>query len=782
MSLIHWWPLTGHFQDKAGTNNIDASNVTFAANGKIGKAALFDNDNDILKINNLAELSSLNTYSMSCWIYLTNTATNHSSAFLSSGDWNTPNEQVCFGVYNYNNGYNVLLVPNASGWSTGINISSNKIQLNTWYHIVITYDGLKTNAYINGTYVGSYSGGGINTNSIGYYYLGGATYYRGFTMKGRMNDFRIYNHTLSTKEIKELSKALVLHYAFDTPLYEQELVGQNMNEWTDTYYYTYDGSGTTQGYYYMEPDGSVRCVDNSTNSRFQYMIQPSMQQGDTFEVSIKYKQLTGAQAFRWQIQELDSSGAVVKTWWSVGEPEVQQEFLVADGWKLIKYIFTVSNTATTKARFWIQGGQDYVKYTRSFQLKDFKIHKITNKIGDSSGLGNSGTLVSPQYYSFTNDTILGTRALYSRGDDNGSAYIDTTLNPSFISGGGTICFWYKKDSSSTNFLVATPRQTAPSKYLWANSPGSTPWNSGASYSSWYIDGIEKKSVAEANTNWHFYCITGVDLSTWSTFTMHCHSDGEWLYRGKIADFRVYNTVLSESDIKELYNVRWAANQQGRVFSCAINEGQPTHQITRSGVVNCSELNEISLPSGYQRIEYIQSAGSSYIDTGVAPGTALRFRTIVSDISSSAYVITQGNYGLRDYWSTFVNFVSGRRFKGSITNTPGVRYVITGNNDGIWINGVAGVQETDNDSPSGNVKLMASGSGKMYECMLWNGNRLVRVFVPVIAPDGTPCMYDYITKRCYSSPTGTAFTAGGNMASQVQYDKNGNIYCTEFNET
>jgi hypothetical protein len=152
-----------------------------------------------------------------------------------------------------------------------------------------------------------------------------------------------------------------------------------------------------------------------------------MKQGDTFEVSIKYKQLTGAQAFRWQIQELNSSGAIVKTWWSVGEPEVQQEFLVADGWKLIKYIFTVSNAATTKARFWIQGGQDYVKYTRSFQLKDFKIHKITNKIGDSSGLGNSGTLVLPQYYSFTNDTILGTRALYSRGDDNGSAYIDPSV-------------------------------------------------------------------------------------------------------------------------------------------------------------------------------------------------------------------------------------------------------------------------------------------------------------------------------------------------------------------
>lgn len=39
-----------------------------------------------------------------------------------------------------------------------------------------------------------------------------------------MNDFRIYNHALSLKEVKEISKGLVLHY----PLNQNVGLGLNL--------------------------------------------------------------------------------------------------------------------------------------------------------------------------------------------------------------------------------------------------------------------------------------------------------------------------------------------------------------------------------------------------------------------------------------------------------------------------------------------------------------------------------------------------------------------------
>ena len=86
-----------------------------------------------------------------------------------------------------------------------------------WNHIVFTFvDGI-ISIYINGKKYWS----DINNNKI--FDLSGI-YQFGF---GRFNDYRIYNHCLSTAEIKELSKAKIFHYKLDAtyiaPSYIQDL-------------------------------------------------------------------------------------------------------------------------------------------------------------------------------------------------------------------------------------------------------------------------------------------------------------------------------------------------------------------------------------------------------------------------------------------------------------------------------------------------------------------------------------------------------------------------------
>lgn len=811
MSLIYWWPFTDNTVDKINGKTFTSTNWSFQSGGKIGNCFTPSwTDSDTITRQIYAENVSIpETFSVAVWVKNNNNFNSprtYCPIQFSDGDcWLTGavNKGWDFSHSSlrliFNNGSNVS--GNARNGEVYWGYNPSKF-LGNWYHIAFTVNKTtrKAELFINGisegikdlpsavdTYGGTFK---LKLNWV-----------QGWMLDGSLNDLRIYSHALSKKEVRKLSRGLVLHYTFDAPPHEQELVGAGVNRWTDINYYEYDGSGAAAGSYSLQSDGSVLCEDNNSNSRFRYKIEPPMKQGDTFELSIRYKQLTGEQAFRWQVEEVSSSNTVTKQWWSVGQSEVQQEFLEADGWKLIKYVFTVSNAATTTARFWIQGGQDYIAYTRSFQLKDFKIHKLANKIHDSSGLGNDGTLVLPQYYSFTNDTILGTKALHSRGDDNGRAYIDTTLNPSFINGNGTICFWYKKDSGSTNFLVATPRQTSNGKYLWANKPGATPWNSGAGYSSWYIDGVEQKNVAEANTDWHFYCITGVDLSTWSTFTMHCHSDGAWLYRGKIADFKVYNTILSGDDIRELYNVRWAANKQAQIFSNAINEGQSAYQITRSGIVNCNELNEIpTLPAGYVAIE--SAATNTVIDTGVVADQNTEIDIIFTPTvyeNGKAHIYGGAGSGYNDrafecyYWSGFqFNYNSDSVFLTPPSGSPVTTRIVKRKEEILLTQngttvvgknitstftapctiGFGGLRRTTGD-------LLSGAAVYFHRVIIRNNGQLQRYYLPCNY-NNTSGFYEFVTGTFVSN--GEAATRNGvSPVDNLSIDEFNDIYCNEFNE-
>ena len=234
MSLVHWWPLRGDL-----TNLVDISNPLVATNtsvntvtsdGKIGNTYTNTSNSSGSLVSQKAFLLP-QTQSMFCWLYMTNVY-----------DWANLNAVCGQHRYETNSGMGITIRYNSStsGYlsvNTGNGSSrtynsyygSTLLSAGKWYHVGYTYDGSKIRLYVNGKLDGThdYTGQKQYEEPFGAFMwsfasgtIGDRTPYADYIMKGKLNDIRVYDHTLSDLEVKELSKALVVHYTFNDTLSE----------------------------------------------------------------------------------------------------------------------------------------------------------------------------------------------------------------------------------------------------------------------------------------------------------------------------------------------------------------------------------------------------------------------------------------------------------------------------------------------------------------------------------------------------------------------------------
>jgi hypothetical protein len=101
----------------------------------------------------------------------------------------------------------------AGGTDTSISDTSAHL-LNRWYHVVGTYNGATMKIYVDGVLKNSKAQTGtLATNSVTAKI--GTFQGTNYNFTGRINDVRVYNHTLSEYEVKELAKAKVTHLPLD---------------------------------------------------------------------------------------------------------------------------------------------------------------------------------------------------------------------------------------------------------------------------------------------------------------------------------------------------------------------------------------------------------------------------------------------------------------------------------------------------------------------------------------------------------------------------------------
>ena len=190
----------------------------------------------------------------------------------------------------------------------------------------------------------------------------------------------------------------------------------------------------------------------------------------------------------------------------------------------------------------------------------------------------------------------------------------------------------------------------------------------------------------------------------------------------------------------------------------------------------------TLPAGYTELEYIESSGTQYINTGIVPKTTTR---VFCDFQCTA-TSGQSGWGSTGSKESFYFGVAGDgTFKASVsgnftTSPSGVaadtdRHTFDISMSALKLDGTAFANATTSpfsNAASGNtLYLFALHAGwspyvvnyasmRIYSCKIYDGETLVRDFVPVVrASDSKAGLYDLETDAFFGNGGSGSFTAG-----------------------
>lgn len=198
----------------------------------------------------------------------------------------------------------------------------------------------------------------------------------------------------------------------------------------------------------------------------------------------------------------------------------------------------------------------------------------------------------------------------------------------------------------------------------------------------------------------------------------------------------------------------------------------------------------SLPAGYYRLDYIESTGTQWIDTGVSvsPTNAPKLKTVVDKISTTTgkFALDGTAYGGSPYTNGFyigvdengnIAYADGRAIVRTTTAYDGTRRVFTYDAPNGTLD-VAGLfsQSFTFRAPDAGLNFYLFGyngasngadcySGKIYAAQLYLDGVLVRNMIPCFsATDGEVGLYDKVNGVFYGND-GTGEFVGGDLVDE-----------------
>jgi len=192
-----------------------------------------------------------------------------------------------------------------------------------------------------------------------------------------------------------------------------------------------------------------------------------------------------------------------------------------------------------------------------------------------------------------------------------------------------------------------------------------------------------------------------------------------------------------------------------------------------------------------RVEYLESSGTQYIDTGIAPSN-------ITPIAKLKFIPTQqyssGNYGIFGCWGAnntrfqvFYNSIGiGTYVSKSWQANTTYEVELNGKIPSATINGT--VETTGYSNANGfssdNMYLFTRNNGdtadngvplKLYYCKIWNNDTLVRDFIPVLDNNGRPALYDNVSGQLFYNLGSGEFTYGRKIIPVEYLESTGTQY-------
>ena len=174
------------------------SGALWITTGRYGSALSFDGTNDFVTVGDSNSLDLTTTFTVEAWVYPTQFGGTY-------GGWRTvlikeqPN-QLTYGLWANSDtsrpSFHVYL--NDGDYSVR---GTAQLPLNAWSHLAATYDGITELLYVNGVLVGSRAVAGSAPISANQLRIGGSSVW-GEYFRGRIDEIRMYNRTLSQAEIQ----------------------------------------------------------------------------------------------------------------------------------------------------------------------------------------------------------------------------------------------------------------------------------------------------------------------------------------------------------------------------------------------------------------------------------------------------------------------------------------------------------------------------------------------------------------------------------------------------